>query len=102
EEFEVIKMKKNYRFFFFYSFYSLTIYFSHFIIYFFFLKKLNAGTVWIGIIGTFIVLTFLLRFAYKKYGAKISVKVQVAKISLFLVNQMEKKRKKEKKLLVLK
>jgi uncharacterized membrane protein len=102
EEYEVIKLKKNYRFFYFYSFYSLTIYFSHFIIHFFFLKKLNAGTIWIGVIGTFIVLTLLIRFAYKKYGAKVSVKIQVARISLFLVNKVEANRKGKKKIAVIK
>ena len=100
EEYKVIKVEKSYRFFFFYSFYSFTIYFSHFILYLIFLYQLNAFNFWIAFFGTFILLTLLIRFVYKKYNIKASLKVQIARLSLVLVTRMEvKKRKKERILL---
>jgi len=92
EEFEVIKVKKRYRFFYFYSYYSLTIYFSHNIIYFIFLDRLNAFTIWIAVIGTFILLTLLIRFVYKKYNIKASLKAQIGRISVILIKKSEAKK----------
>ncbi len=94
EEFEVIKVKKSYRFFYFYSYYSLTIYFAHNIIYFIFLDQLNAITIWFAVIGTFILLTLLVRFIYKKYSIKASIKAQIGRISLILIKRIEAKRNK--------
>jgi len=94
EEFEVIKVKKSYRFFYFYSYYSLTIYFSHNIIYFIFLDRLNAFTIWFAVIGTFILLTLLIRFIYKKYSIKASIKAQIGRISMILIKRVEAKRNK--------
>ncbi|MFX0043490.1 MAG: heparan-alpha-glucosaminide N-acetyltransferase domain-containing protein [Candidatus Hodarchaeota archaeon] len=102
EEFEVIKNKKSYRFFYFYSYYSFTIYFSHNIIYFIFLNQLNALTFWIGAIGSFILLSLLIRFMYKKYGPKVSLKVLVGKYALILARKVEEKRKERIELLKIK
>ena len=98
EEFEVIKVEKRYRFFFFYSFYSFTIYFSHNIIYFIFLDRLNAFNFWIAVVGTFILLTLLIRILYKKYGAKISLKAQIGRIAIILVRKVEEKKRMDKTL----
>jgi hypothetical protein len=102
EEYEVIKVKKSYRFFFFYSFYSFTIYFSHNIIYFIFLDQLNALTFWIAAIGTFTLLTLLIKFIYIKYGAKVSLKVIVGKYAVILARKVEEKRKERIELLNIK
>ncbi len=100
EEYEVLKVEKSYKFFFFYSFYSFTIYFSHNILYFIFLDQLNAFNFWIAFLGTFILLTLVIRFVYKKYNIKASLKVQIARISLVLVSRMEVKRKKKDRILL--
>ena len=99
EEFEVIKVKKSYRFFYFYSFYSFTIYFSHNIIYFIFINQLNALTFWIAAIGTYILLSLLIRFMYKKYGAKASLKAQISRVALILARKVEEKKKERIELL---
>ncbi len=100
EEFKVFKAEKNYRFFYFYSFYSLTIYFSHNIIYFIFLKQLNTFTIWIAVIGTFTLLTLLIRVVYKKYHTKFSLKVQIAKLSSGILKKIEVKKNKIKPIVV--
>ncbi|MFX0000917.1 MAG: heparan-alpha-glucosaminide N-acetyltransferase domain-containing protein [Candidatus Hermodarchaeota archaeon] len=96
EEFEVIKVKKSYRFFYFYSYYSLTIYFSHNIIYFIFLDRLNAVTIWFAVVGTYVLLTLLIRFVYKKFSIKASLKAQIGRISLVLIKKIEAKKLKVK------
>ena len=93
EEFEVIGVKKSYRFFYFYSFYSLTIYFSHYIIYFLFLDQLNIVTIWIAVIGTYSVLTLLIRFIHKKYRERASIKGQIARLTIIIVNKIQNKKK---------
>ncbi|MFX1320447.1 MAG: heparan-alpha-glucosaminide N-acetyltransferase domain-containing protein [Promethearchaeota archaeon] len=102
EEFEVIKVKKSYRFFYFYSFYSFTIYFSHNIIYFIFLNQLNALNFWIAAIGTFILLSLLIRFMYKNYGAKVSLKAQIGRVASILARKVEEKKKEQIELLNIK
>jgi len=92
EEFEIFKVKKSYRFFFFYSFYSFTIYFSHNILYIIFLNQLNAFNFWIVFVGTIFLVTLLIKFAYKKYGAKLSLKAQIGRFALILARKVEKKR----------
>ncbi len=92
EEFEVIKVEKSYRLFYFYSFYSFTIYFSHNIIYFIFLNQLNALTFWIAAIGTYILLSLLIRLIYKKYGIKASLKAQIGRVAVILVRKVEEKK----------
>ncbi|GAH20403.1 unnamed protein product, partial [marine sediment metagenome] len=42
EEYEIIKTKKNYKFIFYLSYYSLTIYLAHYLLYFLFFKRLDA------------------------------------------------------------
>ncbi|MFW9902596.1 MAG: hypothetical protein ACFFDY_15115, partial [Candidatus Thorarchaeota archaeon] len=96
EEFKVIRVEKKYRFFYFYSFYSLSIYFSHNVIYFIFLDRLNAITIWFAVIGTFIVLTLLLRLIYKRWSIKASLKAQIGRISIVLIKNIEIKKLKVK------
>jgi uncharacterized membrane protein len=91
EEFEVIKTKKSYRFFFYYSFYSFTIYLAHDPLYFIFFRQLNAFTIWIAIVGTTILITLVLKGVYKKWGRKASLKTQLSILSLIILNKIEQK-----------
>ncbi|MFX1301872.1 MAG: hypothetical protein ACFFBV_14115 [Promethearchaeota archaeon] len=93
QEFEVIKLQKNYRFFYFYSYYSLTVFFSHYLLYFIFLEQLNAVNIWIAVVVTFILLTLLIRVIYKKFGPKASLKVQIGRISGILARRVEAKKR---------
>ncbi|TFG29908.1 MAG: DUF1624 domain-containing protein [Promethearchaeota archaeon] len=92
EEFELIKFKKNYDFFYYYSYYSFTIFLVHNVLYFLFYKMLNAITVWIAIVFTMFFFTILFRLIYKKLGPKASLKVGIGLISLLITLKLEKRK----------
>ncbi|GAG95893.1 unnamed protein product, partial [marine sediment metagenome] len=94
EEFEVVKTKKSYRFFYYFSFYSFTIYLAHNPLYIIFFRQLNAFTIWIAIVGTTIFITLLLKGVHKKWGRKASLKTQLAILSLIILNKIEQKERK--------
>ncbi|MFO8020300.1 MAG: heparan-alpha-glucosaminide N-acetyltransferase domain-containing protein [Promethearchaeia archaeon] len=81
EELGFFDTKKSYRFLFYFSYFSLTVYLSHNIMYFLFLNQLNPINVWFFIIGTFIVWAIGLRFLYKRFGHRISLKYIIAQIA---------------------
>ena len=91
EEFLFRNVKKSYQFLYYYSFYSLTIYLSHNLLYFIFFRRLNAYNVWIFIFCTFILLGLLFRAIYKKWEGKASIKVLVARMSLSITMQIEQR-----------
>ena len=85
EELEIIKTKESHRFFYFYSYYSFTIYIAHNLLYFLFLRQLTVITIWIPIIVTMIILTLLIRFVHKKLGPYASIKFGISVISFVLI-----------------
>ncbi|UCC20065.1 MAG: hypothetical protein JSV62_01930 [Promethearchaeota archaeon] len=92
EIFGFMERKKSYKFLFYYSFYSLTIYLAHNILYFLFLNQLNLVTVWFFIVGAFIALGLLLRTIYKKWAEKASLKYQLSRLSIGLARRIESRR----------
>ena len=94
EVFEIVKTKKSYRFFYYYSFYSFTIYLAHDPLYFLFFRQLNALTIWIALVGTIILITLVLKGIYKKWGRKASLKTQLSILSLIILSKIEQKRSK--------
>jgi len=92
EEFEKINPKKKYRFFYYYSFYSFTIYIAHDPLYFLFYRQLNALIIWGAVIGIFVLLTLLLRVMHKKVGAKTSLKTQLGALSSKIANKIEQRK----------
>ncbi len=92
EEFEKIKLKKRYRFFFYFSFYSFTVYIAHDPLYFIFYRQLNAINIWLAVIGTFILIIFLLKGIHKKLGRRASLKTQLGILSLIIANRIKKKK----------
>lgn len=93
EKFVVGKTKRSYRLLFYYSYYSLTVYLGHNLLYFIFLKQLNAFNIWFFILTTFILIGLLLRFIYKKWGAKASIKIQIGRLSLEIALRIEERKK---------
>ncbi len=89
EEFIINDIKKSFKFLFYYSYYSLTVYLGHNLLYFLFFESLNIYDIWIFILATFIILGLLLRFIYKKWGAKASIKIQIGKLSSILTMKIE-------------
>ena len=95
EEFEIFKLKKSYRFFFYYSYYSFTIYIAHNPLFFLFYRQLTVITIWIVVIPVLFIITILIRIMYIKLGAKASLKVGISVVSFLLATQLEKRRKRK-------
>ncbi len=81
EEYEIIKTKKNYKFIFYFSFYSLTIYLVHNLLYFLFFKMLDTLSSIFYIILVVILIGLVLKLMYPKLGASISIKKIISKLS---------------------
>lgn len=92
EEFEKIKPKKRYRFFYYFSFYSFTIYIAHDPLFFIFFQQLNAINIWLAVIGLFLVITLMLKVMHKKLGIKGSLKAQLGILSLIIANKIEQRK----------
>lgn len=92
--FELVKTKKSYRYLFFYSYYSFTIYLGHNLLYFLFPEQLTCVTIWIGVIGGGILFGFLFRAMYLKLGVKASLKSGIGALSFILATKLNKNKNK--------
>jgi len=95
EEYNLFKTKKRYRVFFYFSYYSFTVYLGHNFLYFIFYKKLDLVTIWIAVVSTFIVFSLFLRQIYKIWGWKASLKTILGKMSSKLAYRIEKNKRRE-------
>jgi hypothetical protein len=93
EEYEIITTKRSYKFLFYFSYYSLTIFLAHNLLFFAFTRQISASYIIYFVIGTTILVGVLLRYAYKKLGGKISIKVQISKMSIELAKRVERRSK---------
>ena len=93
EEFLIGETKRNYNFLYFFSYYSLTIYLSHNLLYFLFLYQLNAFNIWFYILPTIIITSLVLRVIYKKLGRKASVKQTIGRLASGLAIVIEEKKR---------
>jgi len=100
EKFNIIKTKKSYKFIFYYSYYSLTIYLVHNLLYFLFLHQLNLISIWLFAGASFFSIGFVFRVIYKRWGEKASIKVQIGKLSLDITTRIEKRLNKKKSITV--
>lgn len=90
---EFIKTKKKYTFLYYFSYYSLTIYLLHNVLYFIFEYQLNPYTIFLCIIPTYILMWYLLRLAYFKLGKKFSIKVQLSVLAFNWAKKLENKKR---------
>lgn len=81
EEYEIFKLKKDFRFLFYFSYYSLTIYLVHNLLFFVFSKRLNALGSSIYIVSVIVLIGLFLKFIYPKVGASLSIKKLISKLS---------------------
>ena len=84
EELGVFNTEKSYKFLFFYSYYSLTVYLTHNALYFLFYNQLNVVFFWLFATLIIILYELLLKFIYKKFGPTFSVKITIGKLALGL------------------
>jgi hypothetical protein len=93
EENGLFNTKKNYRLLFYYSYYSFTVYLSHHLLFFICFNCFNAISIWIAIVITFLLFGLILKQIYKLWGWKASIKVIIARLSSYLANRIEIRRK---------
>ncbi|MFX1276067.1 MAG: heparan-alpha-glucosaminide N-acetyltransferase domain-containing protein [Promethearchaeota archaeon] len=89
EELKFKKVQKSYKFLFYFSYYSLTIFIAHNLLFFIFLKELSASIIFFFIFGTITFVALLLRYVYKKLGRFVSLKVLISVISTELAKKIE-------------
>ena len=89
EESEIIKVNKKYNFIYYFSYYSLTIYLVHHLLYFVFLKSLNVLLSQISIVLAVIIIGLFLKLIYPKVGGSISIKKIISKLSYKIVMKLE-------------
>ncbi|MHA1146944.1 MAG: acyltransferase family protein [Promethearchaeota archaeon] len=92
EEYEVIRTKKNWNPLIYFSYFSLTVYLSHYLLFFLFYHRLTVFTFWFFLIPTLIMIGVILRTLYKKWGKRYSLKYQIGYISLGWAKRIETKR----------
>ncbi|MFX0010400.1 MAG: heparan-alpha-glucosaminide N-acetyltransferase domain-containing protein [Candidatus Hermodarchaeota archaeon] len=89
---EKIKSAKSYRYLYFYSYYSFTIYLGHYAVYSLFLDQLNWIVFIFLVFGVFnAITTFLLRTMYVKVGNKLSLKTGINTLSSMLATKLVKR-----------
>jgi len=84
--------KKSYRLFYYYSYYSFTIFLAHNLLIFIFPRIFNMITIWFVIVPLMTLWTLLFRYIHNKWGTNASVKVQISRIATGLTKNIEKKR----------
>jgi uncharacterized membrane protein len=92
EEFLFNETKRNYNFLFYYSYYSLTIYLAHNVLYYVFNSQLNAYNIWYFILVTIIITSFALMILHKTLGRKASVKQIITRLGAGLAEKFERRR----------
>jgi len=92
EDFRLKINKRRFKFLYYFSYYSLTIYLIHNILYFLFLNQLNIVLFWILGIITCFVFGLILRLIYNKFGPIFSIKVQLGRLSSGLAKKLEKEK----------
>ncbi|MCJ7651021.1 MAG: acyltransferase family protein, partial [Candidatus Lokiarchaeota archaeon] len=87
------KIKKSYKFLFYYSYYSFTVYLTHSVLYFLFLKQLDYISIWFAILITFFMFGLLLKIIYRHWKGLFSIKIQLGRLSSYLADKIETRRK---------
>jgi hypothetical protein len=92
EDYKLITIKGNYKLFFYYSYYSLTVYLGHNILALLFWNQLNLYNIWPVLFLTVLGLTYFLKFSYQWKPELISLKFYIGTMSNFLAKILEEKK----------
>jgi len=87
------KIKKNYKFLFYFSYYSFTIYLTHSVLRFLFLEQLDYISIWFAILITFLMFGMLLKIIYRYWKGIFSIKIQLGRLSSYIADKLETRRK---------
>lgn len=97
EIFEVIKTEKSYKFLFYFSYYSFTVFLTHNFMYFLFHRQISAVFIWFFVIGSILFWGLLLRAIYNsKWKNDASIKIWIGKLGKGLANRIENRKKTNK------
>ena len=88
EEIEVFRFKKNYKFLYYFSYYSLSIYLIHNVLFFIFQNSLQYVYLLMYISLTLFSLGILLRIIHIKIGPHFSIKIQIGRLSRALAKRI--------------
>jgi len=88
EEIEVFRFKKNYKFLYYFSYYSLSIYLLHNVLFFIFQNSLQYVYLLMYISLTLFSLGILLRIIHIKIGPHFSIKIQIGRLSRALAKRI--------------
>jgi len=91
QEFQLITTRRSYKFLYYYSYYSFTIYLAHNFLFFLFSDEFNIVYMWVAIVITTTLLGVLLNFTHKKIGKWASLKAGIGIISSKLANRIANK-----------
>ena len=89
EEYELFKTKKSHSFIFYFSYYSLTIYLAHNLLYFLFLGLLNIPLLLVLLLTTIISIGLLLKLLYERTNSNFAIKVIIGKLARHFVRKGE-------------
>ena len=92
EEYEVFKTKKRYKFIFYYSYYSLTIYLVHNLLYFLFYGILSLPVLLFVLPLTIIIIGLLLKQLYNRTKSNFALKVIIGKLAHRIARIVEEKK----------
>ncbi len=90
--YEVFKPKKSYRFLYYFSYYSLTVFLLQNINYFFFYQSLHWYNLWFFILITVILYGLFLRLLYKRWGSIFSLKIQIGRLASEITKRLMNKK----------
>ncbi|MHA1669655.1 MAG: heparan-alpha-glucosaminide N-acetyltransferase domain-containing protein [Promethearchaeota archaeon] len=82
-------IKKNYKFLFYFSYYSFTVYLTHSLLHFLFLRQLDYISIWFAILITFLMFGMFLKIIYYYWKEKFSLKIQLGRLSSFFADKLE-------------
>jgi len=81
--------KKSYKFSYYYSYYSLTVYLGHNVLFFLFFHQLNIFYFFIAYFIIAVLMGLALKAIHKRWRSKFSLKVQMGKVAIFLACKLE-------------
>ena len=93
EEFNILSFKTKFRFLHYFSYYSLTIFFGHNILYYLFYKQLNFFYSWLIIPSIIFLCGLFMHFIYRsRWRQDFSIKLVLGKITQIFLNRNKMKR----------
>ena len=96
EEYKILNIKTNFRFLRYFSYYSLTIFFAHNILYYLFYNILDLINIWLIIPSSIFLFGIIMHFVFKsKWREYLSIKFLLGKITKELIDRKGIKGKEE-------